>query len=274
MHVSDANAVWAAHLAEWAIPDEILAQAPTSPWIHPVSLFDVDPTDRARTTISEQRALEALPIGGSVLDIGCGGGKAAFALVPPAGEVVGVDHQQGMLDRFAAIADELGVRHTEILGDWPEVASHTPAADVVTCHHVAYNVSNLAMFVRELDTHARSRVVLELPNRHPLSDLNPAWRHFWGLERPDGPTAEDALAVVRSCGVDAHLETFAESMGREGLPFDEQVEHLRIRLCLPSSRDGEVAAWLREQGPSGPRAMATIWWNSTTATVATTKGTI
>ena len=253
---------WAADLAAWAIPEAILAQAPTSPWIHPVALFDVDPAARERRTPSEIRALEALPAGGSVLDVGCGGGKAAFALVPPAGRVVGVDHQQAMLDRFAAVATELGVEHAELLGDWPDVATKAPVAAVVTCHHVAYNVPALAGFVHTLDAHARHRVVLELPMRHPLSDLAPAWQRFWDLDRPEGPTAHDALAVIRACGFDAHLEEFAESMGRANLPFDEQVEHLRIRLCLGADRDDELADWLRAQPQPAPRPMATIWWDT------------
>lgn len=255
------DARWADDLAAWAIPDEILRQAPTSPWIHPVSLFDVDPRARDRRTPSELRALEVLPHGGSVLDVGCGGGKAAFALVPPAGSVIGVDRQPAMLERFGAVAGELGITHREILGDWPAVAESAPIADVVTCHHVAYNVPALGAFICALDAHASRRVVVELPMRHPLSDLAPAWQRFWGLARPDGPTAVDALSVVRACGFDARLEEFAESMGRARLPFEEQVEHLRTRLCLTPDRDGELADWLRSQPPDEPRAMATIWWD-------------
>ena len=33
---------WAADLAAWRIPDQILAGAPRSPWIHPVALFDTE----------------------------------------------------------------------------------------------------------------------------------------------------------------------------------------------------------------------------------------
>jgi SAM-dependent methyltransferase len=86
-----------------------------------------------------------------VLDVGCGGGRAAFAVAPPAGTVVGVDHQQGMLDAFAVTADARGLVHREVLGDWPDVAEATPVADVVVCHHVVYNVADLAPFVTALD---------------------------------------------------------------------------------------------------------------------------
>ena len=70
--MTDAAERWQAELAGWAIPDEILAQAPESPWGFPPELFAAppDPID----TPSRDRALEALPPGGSVLDVGCGGG--------------------------------------------------------------------------------------------------------------------------------------------------------------------------------------------------------
>jgi hypothetical protein len=33
--------LWATELAKWSIPEEILAQAETSPWIHPPALFQI-----------------------------------------------------------------------------------------------------------------------------------------------------------------------------------------------------------------------------------------
>ena len=51
----------------------------------------------SESTPSHERAREAVPEGGSVLDVGCGGGVAAFALTPPATSVIGVDHQSEML---------------------------------------------------------------------------------------------------------------------------------------------------------------------------------
>lgn len=252
---------WAQSLGTWGIPPHILEQAPQSPWIHPVTLFTVDAGARGRRTPAETHALSVLETGGSVLDVGCGGGKAAFALTPPVTQVIGVDHQAGMLAEFARVADELGVAHTEILGDWPEAAPRTPNADVVTCHHVLYNVADLVPFVLALDAHADCRVVIEIPWEHPLAGLTPAWQAFWGLERPHGPTAEDALAVIMEAGLDARLERFRAPYDGPDLPFEEQVEHLRIRLCLPAERDVEVADFLRAHPPKLERDLAVIWWD-------------
>ena len=250
--------LWATELPRWAIPSHIMEQAPTSPWIHPVESFRPE-GDLFVDTPSRRRALEALAGGGSVLDIGCGGGRAAFGLTPPAVRVVGVDHQQGMLDVFTDEAHERKVEVETVSGDWPEVADRTPACDVVTCHHVFYNVAELAPFVEALTSHARRRVVVELPQRHPLSSMSSLWKHFWNLERPTQPTAHDALAVVESTGVRAQIELFDTVM--EPRPVtDRDVEFTRIRLCLTADRDPEVREFM-ETHPVTTRAMATIWWD-------------
>jgi SAM-dependent methyltransferase len=253
---------WAADLATWGIPEHILSAAPQSPWIHPVSNFTPS-GDLHVDTPSRHRALEAIESirEPSVLDIGCGGGRAAFGLVPPATSVIGVDHQHGMLDVFTDQANERGVSVTTVLGDWPDVAPETPPADVVVCHHVFYNVAALEPFVAALTDHAKQRVVVELPERHPLTHLSDAWRHFWNLERPTAPTAEDALVVVRSMGIDAHLERWsvpAPTSAPEVTDLD--VEHMRIRLCLTPDRDADVRSFLESRQPAG-RDLAAIWWD-------------
>lgn len=250
---------WSDALQQWAIPDDILAQAPQSPWIHPVSSFR--PTgDLYVDTPSRLRALEALPDNGSVLDVGCGGGRGAFGLVPPAGLVIGVDHQAEMLKVFREEALQRNVRCETVEGDWPDVAQYTPTCDVVICHHVYYNVTKIDVFANELHSHAHKRVVIELPLQHPLSSLSPLWKHFWDLERPTTPTAHSALDAMLSLGYSAHLELFETAPISQEITA-ELVEHTRIRLCLPPDRDREIAKFLSQQVPS-PRQLATIWWDT------------
>lgn len=255
-----ASQKWAADLAAWAIPDEILAQAPTSPWIHPVELFEVAPDQEFSVNRSAELARAALPVGGVVLDIGSGGGKAAMELIPPAGLVIGVDHQKGMLTKFAEAATSRNVEHLEVLGDWPAIAQDVPIADVAVAHHVIYNVADLESFAHAATLHDRNRVVLEAPTRHPLSHLAELWRNFWGLERPDGPLASDAFEVFKEAGIDAHIEYFSGT-ARKGLPLEKQVEFTRIRLCLPDSRDPEIREIL-ENRIEEPRQLAAIWWDT------------
>jgi SAM-dependent methyltransferase len=257
---SDPLNQWAQALQQWAIPAVILDQAPQSPWIHPVETFR--PTGNLMVdTPSRIRALEALqgPDTPSVLDIGCGGGRGTFGLTPPATLVVGVDHQQGMLDVYEDEARQRGVAVQTVLGDWPDVADATPQCDVAICHHVFYNVQDIAPFVHALSSHAKKRVVVELPVHHPLTSLSDLWLKFWDLQRPTSPTAHDAEAIVRHLGYNAHIELFeVPAVSSKVTPSD--VEHTRIRLCLPAERDADIEAALLAR-PAQPRQLATIWWD-------------
>jgi SAM-dependent methyltransferase len=266
-----ALARWREQLDGWAIPEEILAAAPESPWGFPVKLF----RSRARRagsgppTRSTTEAARHLPDGGSVLDVGAGAGAASLPLAGIAGRLVAVDESAEMVAAFLAAARAARVAAEGVEGRWPEVAGRLGPADVVVCHHVLYNVPDLAPFAAALTARARRRVVCELTGRHPLADLGPLWRRFWDLERPDGPGAGDAVAALRELGL-AVDRTDWESPDRFGFDdFDELVAFTRRRLCLPPARDGEVAEALLEEGTrqvgevwvSGrPRRVTTLSW--------------
>ena len=254
---------WNTSLMQWAIPEPILSQAPESPWTHLVEKFIVGRVEHAITP-SVVRAREALLRDAtelSVLDIGCGGGRATFALVPPATHVVGVDQQAAMLAAFVTESLQRGVAQTTVHGSWPNVSKDTPVCDVVVCHHVLYNVSNLEPFIKTLDDHARRRVVIELTELHPLSSNSDAWKHFWNIERPSSPTANHALAAIRSMGIQAEIERF--QVDRQRLEITElDVRQLRIQMCLGAERDEDIRAFL-ETRIHMPRELATIWWDVT-----------
>jgi 2-polyprenyl-3-methyl-5-hydroxy-6-metoxy-1,4-benzoquinol methylase len=249
---------WRQSLDGWSIPAEILEAAEESPWIHPVELFLVP--DVIEPSPSHDRARELLREGGSVLDVGCGAGVAAFALTPPALLVIGVDQQPQMLDEFRANAERRGVACETYEGSWPKVAEATPSADVVTAHHVVYNVGTIVPFLRSLDDHARARVILEMPDHHPLSPMSAAWRHFWQLERPEGPTSSDLVEVLDEIGVQAHRQTWSGAL-RAAPDLERAAHFLRIRLCLPQGREDEVREFLVAHPVRPERALSTIWWD-------------
>jgi len=252
---------WAADLARWAIPQEILDQVDEMPWTHPVKQFTAP--DVIPDSPSHSRAREALPAGGSVLDVGSGGGRASLALVPPAGRITAVDTSPGMLEAFVSGAGRRGVEAHTILGEWPRVEDEAPVCDVVVCHHVVYNVPDIAPFLRALTSQATRRVVVELPVRHPLTWLNPLWKHFWDLDRPMDPTADDLVACAREVGLDPTLEVWVDAQwgSRVDLPRAERVAMARTRVCLTPDRDPEVADFLAHMPESPERRVATLWWD-------------
>lgn len=255
---------WAVELAGWGIPPEILAKAPMSPWTHDVATFSVDDT-LDRDTTSARMAREVLPpVGGTVLDVGCGGGRSSLALVPPASELVGVDQSAAMLDAFVDAAAAVGVARRTVQGMWPDVAPDTPVADVVVCHHVVYNVADIAPFVLALTSHARLAVVVEMTVRHPMSGWSHAWKHFWDLDRPDGPTDDDFELVLREVGLDPeHDRSPRSALARPAEDPATRVPAARRRLCLPESRDDELAEYLAAHPPDWPDTVATFRWPGT-----------
>ena len=249
---------WRESLAAWAIPDAIIDQEPENPWIHPPAMFQLPET--IEDSISHQRAREVLVTGDSILDIGCGGGIAAFAAVPPATHVIGVDHQAEMLEMFAANAAARGVTSVVFDGFWPALADQVPLAEVVTTHHVVYNVSAIEDFLLAMNSHARKRVIIEMPQRHPLTTATALWKHFWKLDRPVDPTPEDLMRVLQELGINARLELWEGSMRTES-DLESQAKFSRIRLCLPESRETEVLEFLKTQPKVAIRNLATIWWD-------------
>ncbi|NND76249.1 MAG: methyltransferase domain-containing protein [Ilumatobacter sp.] len=253
---------WAEQLAEWAIPDEILAQADESPWSHDTATFAVDDNLDRSTLASAIARAELPPSGGSVLDVGCGGGRAALSLVPPAEFVIGVDESHAMLASFAGAADAAVVESLAIPGRWPDVAADTPRADVVTCHHVAYNVSVIVPFITALTDHARRAVVLVVPAQHPSTAWNGAWKHFWGLDRPTGPTASDFADVLTELHIDAvRWEMPRPQLSLHAAAPGTLVASAMRRLCLRADRRDEVTEYLERHEPAWVQMHDVFRWS-------------
>jgi 2-polyprenyl-3-methyl-5-hydroxy-6-metoxy-1,4-benzoquinol methylase len=252
---------WADQLADWAIPQHILDQAPQSPYAHDPETFAVDETlDRA--VLSAEVARSVLPkIGGAVLDVGCGGGRAAMSLVPPAELVIGVDQNPAMLAEFTRSAAAAGVRSMTIEGNWPAVALDAPIVDVVVCHHVAYNVADIEPFIGALTGRARLAVVLVLPTVHPMSAWNEAWQRFWNLARPDGPTSDDFAAVLVETGITAERwEMPRPPLARHASDPTNLVPATLRRLCLGADRADEVAEFLELHEPDWSAVHTVFRW--------------
>ena len=201
-----------------------------------------------------------LPEQGSVLDVGCGGGVAAFALADKAKHVIGVDHQAEMLTMFSENASDRGLTSEVYDGFWPAVSANVPIADVVTCHNVVYNVQEIVPFLKALDEHARKRVVIEMPIHHPLANMDKLWKHFWSLERPKDPSPADLIEVLKEIEINAQVQYWPGTVRQES-NIDQAAEFMRLRLCLPKAREAEVKEFLAKQPRTDERDLATIWWD-------------
>jgi SAM-dependent methyltransferase len=263
---------WRDDLAGWAIPDDILAAVTESPWTMSPALFAARADAELQKTggPSYERAIEALPPGGTVLDVGAGAGTAGLPLaIARDGSLIAVDLSADMLDELAERAAAHGVRARCVRGRWPDAAGPDCRADVAVCKDVLYNVPELPPFLAALTSHAGRRVVIELTARHPLTPLNPLWSRLHGLRRPDRPVADDVYEIAAAMGLRPRAERWTRSTHGPYGTFGGLVEMARRRLCLPAERAPEVAAALRELGadPAEPylpgtrnRPVMTLWW--------------
>ncbi|MCY4664395.1 MAG: class I SAM-dependent methyltransferase [Acidimicrobiaceae bacterium] len=256
-----AAARWARQMADWAIPAEILGSAPRRPFVFSPEIFAAPEPGTFERSLSNRRAVEALAGGGSVLDVGCGGGAAAFAVAPPATEVIGTDRQDDMLALFLETAERRDITASVHAGSWPEIADQVPVTDVVVCHNVLYNIIDVPPFVAALDAHARRRVVIEITPKHPQDRRRMLWRHFWNLERPYEPTAATAVEAIAEAGLNPVVE-------ESRLPEDPRAAKRREfegpqwcrNLCLPPEREPEVTALIADV--PFPSERVTIWWDA------------
>lgn len=268
--MTDAVTRWRTELQAWAIPPEILAAAPESPWTLAPATF----VARARRQVIEpsgesyERAIQALPAGGSVLDVGAGAGAASLALAGRAARLTGVDTNGALLEAFVSLANDRSIEVEAVVGAWPECASRVAVADVVVCHHVLYNVADLAPFVTALSAYARNRVVVEISATHPMTPWNPLWLRFHGLARPRTPTAADAVEAIAELGHAPQMSRWERPATLDAVSYGELVSTTCRRLCLGADRAGDVDTALRDLGvdPAAPtlggptRQLATIWW--------------
>ena len=241
---------WHDDLTAWAIPEHITAAVADSPWVMPPEVF-ARRADRLRAAPSGpsfQRAWEALDPPGSVLDVGSGAGAASLPLLPRTAALTAVDASAAMLALLEERAAAAGVRPRTVTGRWPQAAAEAGTADVVTCHHVLYNVPDLEPFVTALTASARRRVVAEVTAQHPLAPLNPLWLRFHGLQRPDSPTAADLIAILEAMRLRPGHEAWHAARGRDYGNPGQLADVTRRRLCLPPERTPEVAAAIAEAG--------------------------
>lgn len=246
---------WAAELAGWEIDPEILTAAPESPYGFPPELFAADRSVRSPLL---DIAAQAMPPGGSVLDVGAGAGAASLPLAPA--HLHAVDSQPSMLGALVREAAARGVAVTTYDGVWPAVADLVPVCDVVVCAHVAYNVADLGTFATALASRSRHLVAVELHAEHPWVPLGPLWEAVHHQLRPSGPTAALAIDVLRDVGVTPHVTEWERpAVDLSGGLLTTYVDFTRRRLCLPHERTAEVAALVRRYPPEPRRSVVLSW---------------
>jgi SAM-dependent methyltransferase len=265
---------WREQLEAWALPDRLLAAVEDSPYQWPADLWrrrlerSEGEGGETTTTTLTRRLLGA---GGSLLDVGAGTGRASLPLAVEGHPLTAVERDAGMAAALRSEAASRDVVVRVLEEPWPEAASSVETVDVALSAHVVYDVAALGPFLRAMEGVARTGVVVELTRTHPWSSLAPWFRALHGLDRPDGPTDEDFVAVVAEvCEVMPTVERWTRQGGLWFESRDEILGFYGRRLVLPRSRRPELAALLEPEVRELPdgrlvvgddlRELTTVWW--------------
>ncbi len=251
---------WRQLLRDSEIPQDIVDHAPEPAGSLEPERFRWRPDHDAAQPVrpSRRRALEALPVGGTVLDVGVGGGASSLGLVPQAGRIVGVDPLEGMLASFEASARAAGVATQAVLGTWPEIADAVEPVDVAVSHHALYRAAEIEDFIGAMTVRARYRVVLEVSAHSPLSGLDGLWKSLHGVDRLDWLVADELHSVLMAMGLAAEREDIVLPP-RVVEVTPEMVAFARRRLYIARERDPEIEEFLRNREPQEQR-VAALWW--------------
>ena len=252
---------WRQLLRDSEVPQSVIDGAPEPAGSLEPERFRWRPEQDAAQPVrpSRRRALEALPTGGTVLDVGVGGGASSLGLVPKAGFIVGVDALPGMLESFAASAKAAGVAIKAILGTWPQIADSVPIAHVALSHHAVYRAVEIEEFISAMTVRARHRVVLEVSAHSPLSGLDELWKSMHGIDRLEWLVADELQAVLVAMGLPVEREDIVlPPRAVEVTP--EMVTFARRRLYVGRDRDPEIEEYLRNREPQAQR-VAALWWS-------------
>ncbi len=238
-----AAARWTDRLAAWPRVDGLA-----------LPLTDVG---ASRSTVWAREVLP--PVGGTVLDIGCGDGSAALALVPPATEVIGVDPKGVLLDAFVSNAVERGVARRTVHGAWPDVVTTTPGADVVLCHHLLAGIGDIVPFVLTLTERARLAVVAELTIEHPAPPLREAAEALGLAPTADPIRGIDLVAVLGELGLDPESMTHRRTIAA-GEPLAALVPTIRHWLDLPAEQDARIETAIDDHVAGRTIDVLTLRW--------------
>ncbi len=236
---------WSDQLLAWAIPTEIAAQAPASPWTFDPKMFL--PDLEGGYSPSHLALLDLIagidrPL---VMDVGAGAGNAVLPVGDRIDQLLAIDQSAEMLQTLSQVATGFpNVRLATRLGNFMELAGELPIADVVTCHHMVYNEADMPLLLQLLIEHARVGVVLELTLHHPHYSLGLLWERFWGVRRPSGPSAADVIEVLYAMG---HRPTVSIYEGPRRIQDPTvKVNSILQRLCLGAERSAEVVSAIDE----------------------------
>ena len=202
---------------------------PADHWRPYAENFRTDPRQYADPLLDH--LLQQVSPGQTLIDVGAGGGRLALPLALHCRSVTAVEPSESMVDVLESQVRQHGVNNVSTVRARWEDAVVEPA-DVVLSAHVVYVVQDIGTFIRKMDAHAGSRVLVVLFGSAPMSRMYPLWQQVHGSERLSLPAAPQLREVLEELVISFRQDVVPGMQGRGYESPEHALELISRRLYL------------------------------------------
>ena len=175
--------------------------------------------------------LSMVELGSTALDVGGGAGRMALPMALYCKRVHVVEPSNSMIEQLresAAGANIENVSVTQAVWEDAEVG----AEDLVLCAHVVYGVADIEPFLRKLEAHARSLVMLLAFVESPMNRISRFWKPVHGEKRIDMPALPELVNALWEMGIFPDVQMMGPVQPDRFENRDVALTQLRNRLYV------------------------------------------
>jgi SAM-dependent methyltransferase len=232
-HETQAGAAWKRAVeAEHEQSDRIREESASDDFWRPLAhRFTPPMKGEAADDDTVERLAELVSSGGTVLDVGAGGGRLAIPLAGLCDRVTAVEPSEAMREQLEATTTAWGVSNIKLVaGRWEEV--EVEPHDLVICAHVVYTVSDIEGFVKKLTAHARETVALVVFQRPAMAGYLPLWPKVHGEERISLPTLPEIEQLLPQMGIEYRKIPLQERISKPFKDHEQALNECLTRLFV------------------------------------------
>ena len=169
--------------------------------------------------------------GSTALDVGGGAGRMALPMALKCEQVHVVEPSDSMITQLRESAAGAGIENVSVTqATWEK--AEVDAADIALCAHVVYGVADIEPFIRKLEAHAKSLVVVLAFVESPMNRISRFWEPVHGEERIDMPALPELVNVLWEMGIYPDVQMLGPVLPDRFEDRDVALTQLRNRLYV------------------------------------------
>ena len=203
--------------------------APTDHWRPYAEGLRADPRRSGDPLLDS--LLQTISPGQTLIDVGAGGGRLALPFALRCKHVTAVEPSPSMAEVLRTHALDHSINNISVVQARWEDADVKPA-DLVLSVHVLYVIPEIEGFIRKMETHAQSRVMVVLYQAPPQSQIYPLWAQVHDSKRLPLPSVPELREVLDEMGIVFREDPLPAPAARGYESQQQALEQISQRLYL------------------------------------------